>query len=154
MDSSVVKSYISPTCQRISIFTRISTVQTGRDFFTPMIMTTIKLVQQGLACQQFALYIAGSVRHYRRLLFIKKTDKNEQKKGRNQDRHNKTFDDIQFTVCYSNARSRYFDLRVLPCYIEDTQPRVFQSINSILLRCLSTGCAASGSNEEHMFYRF
>jgi hypothetical protein len=48
-----------------------------------MIIKTIKLVQQGLACQQFALYIACSVRDYRRTIFVEKTqDKNKQKIGK------------------------------------------------------------------------
>jgi hypothetical protein len=57
-------------------------------------------------------------------------------------------------VCYGKLLSRYFDSWSLPCYVEDTQPSVFQRINSLLLQCLSIGCAASGSNQEHMFHRF
>lgn len=84
---------------------------------------------------------------------LKKTqDKN--KKNRKEKRRNKAFEEIQFKVCYGNALLRHFESCILPCYFEDTQPRVFQSISSVLLRCLSIGCAVSGSNQEHMFHRF
>jgi hypothetical protein len=84
---------------------------------------------------------------------LKKQIKTNKKSGK-EERRNKSFEDIQFKLCYGNALSRYFDSWILPCYIEDTQPRVFQRINSVLLRCLSIGCAASGSNQERMLRRF
>jgi hypothetical protein len=62
---------------------------------------------------------------------LKKRDKNKQKSGK-EERRNKAFEDIQFNECYGNALSKYFGSWSLPYYIEDTQPRVFQRINSVL----------------------
>jgi len=70
---------------------------------------------------------------------LKKKQIKTNKKSGKEERRNKLFEDIQFRLCYGKALSRHFVSWILPCYIIATQPRVFQRINSALLRCLSIG---------------